>query len=139
MQYRSRKARQNDVLGGPQEWSGCADAGFDHPWIGPELSPLVFCLYIPVVPGTVHGSYDVGTERVTADSWLLFPAGDPCADSDGVESVTGCIGASSNYEILVDTASFRDGLDVGLELSEASTELDLWLRTGERVHLTTSL
>jgi hypothetical protein len=113
--------------------------GSDHAWINPEVSPLVFCDYVPVAPGTAHWNYEAGTDLVTADTWLLFPAGDPCADEDGVESVTGCIGAASNYEILTDTASFHDGHDVGLELSEASTELNLLLRTGERVHLTTDI
>jgi hypothetical protein len=113
--------------------------GSDHQWIDPDASPLVFCVYVPADPGTTHWSYDAGIDRVSADSWLLFPAGDPCADQDGVESVTGCIGAASNYEILVDTASLHDGHDVGLELSEAATDLYLLLRTGERVHLTTDI
>ena len=40
-------------------------------------------------------------------------------------------------EILVDTASLHDGADAGLELSEASTDLNLILPDGNKVHLYT--
>jgi hypothetical protein len=41
----------------------------------------------------------------------------------------------SNIEILVDTASLHDGLDVGLNLSEASTQLMFLDSDGTRVPL----
>ena len=50
-----------------------------------------------------------------------------------------CVGDASNLEILVDTASLNDGNDVGLKLSEASTELRLILVDGSKVRLAIDL
>lgn len=97
--------------------------GGDHAWIDPEVSALVYCVYTPVDPGTEHWTFAGG--HVTADVYVLFPDHNPCGDMEGAEQVAGCIGDDSNFEILVDTASYDDGHEVGLELSEASTELRL--------------
>ena len=112
--------------------------GADHAWVDPEASALVYCVYIPAAPSTAHWTYDAAKDRVTADMTVLFPGQNPCGSRTGAETVSGCIGAPSNYEILVDTASYHDGKDVGLSLSEASTELNLLLADGSRVHLTTA-
>jgi len=56
-----------------------------------------------------------------------------------VDQVAGCIGDPTNFEILVDTASYHDGADVGLALAEASTELRYILPDGSRVHLIDNL
>jgi hypothetical protein len=95
--------------------------GGDHPWIQPDGSPLVICDYIPVATSTSHWMF--AANHVTADTWLLFPADNPCNASSGADQIAGCIGDASNFEILVDTASLDDGADVGLALSEASTDL----------------
>ena len=97
--------------------------GNDHPWIAPEVSALVYCVYVPVDPGSEHWSF--ADNHVTADLYVLFPDDNPCGDLEGAAQVADCIGDDSNFEILVDTASLHDGHDVGLELSEASTELRL--------------
>lgn len=109
--------------------------GADHPWIAPEASALVYCVYTPVAEPTEHWSHDAVEDHVTADVYILFPDDNPCRDEEGAAKVTACLGDATNIEILVDTASYGDGLGVGLSLSEASTELMLLLEDGTRVHL----
>jgi hypothetical protein len=99
--------------------------GFDHPWEKPEAAALVYCVFTPVSPNSPHWEYEAGSDHVTADLYLPYPAQNPCAASPGSGQVADCIGDYSNFEILVDIASLHDGHDVGLELSEASTELRL--------------
>lgn len=107
--------------------------GSDHPWINPEASALVYCVYIPVNPSTAHWSYDAAADNVTADMTVRFPEHNPCKDEVGNRQVLACIGDATNLEILVDTASLHDGHDVGLELSEASTDLMLVEPGGNKV------
>lgn len=108
--------------------------GSDHAWIHPEASALVYCVYTPVAPSSEHWSF--AANHVVADLYVLFPDDNPCRDRVGADQVAGCIGDASNFEILVDIASRNDGHDVGLELSEASTELRLVLPTGgPAIHL----
>jgi len=109
--------------------------GGDHAWIDPAASALVYCVYIPTPQPSEHWSYDAGMDHVTADVFVLFPEDNPCADESGADQVAMCIGDPSNFEILVDTAGLNDGHDVGLELSEASTDLNLILPDGTTVHL----
>jgi len=109
--------------------------GGDHAWIDPDASALVYCVYMPTAPSSGHWSYDAAKDRVTADVFVLFPDENPCADRSGADQVAMCIGDPSNFEILVDTASLNDGHDAGLELSEASTDLNLILPDGTFVHL----
>jgi len=109
--------------------------GLDHPWINPDASALVYCVYIPVGPSTDNWAYDATADHVTADVYIPCPDQNPCNDRVGASQVSDCIGDSSNLEILVDTASRHDGVDVGLSLSEASTELRLVLGDGTKVHL----
>jgi hypothetical protein len=109
--------------------------GSDHAWLSYEMSALVYCVYLPVSPNSEHWSYDAADDHVTVDVFVLYPEDNPCADATGADQVTMCIGDPSNFEILVDTASMNDGHDVGLELSESSTDLYLVLPNGERVHL----
>ena len=96
---------------------------------------LVYCVYTPVSPSTEHWAYDPGLDHVTADVWIECPDLNPCQDRQGARQVSDCIGANSNFEILVDTASYDDGAGAGLSLSEASTELRLILADGTKVHL----
>jgi hypothetical protein len=108
--------------------------GNDHPWINPAASALVYCVYIPVNPSTNHWTY--AANHVTADVYLLFPDRNPCKNNTGADQVAACIGDITNFEILVDTASLNDGVDAGLALAEASTELRLILPGGGgTVHL----
>lgn len=109
--------------------------GGDHQWIDPESSPLVMCVYIPVSPDSEHWQYDAASDHVTADVYVLFPEQNPCAGEQGADQVAACIGDATNFEILVDTASLNDGMDVGLDLSEASTDLQLVLPGGTIVPL----
>ncbi len=109
--------------------------GGSHGWINPEMSALVYCVYIPVSPDTDYWQYDPGADHVTADVYLPYPDDNPCEAESGAAQVSNCIGDASNFEILVDTASLNDGHDVGLELSEASTELELILPDQSTVHL----
>jgi hypothetical protein len=109
--------------------------GGDHQWISPEASPLVICVYIPVQPSTEHWQHDAVSDNVTADAYVLFPDDNPCKDRQGADQIAGCIGDFTNFEILVDTASLNDGVDVGLDLSEASTDLMLLMPDGNRVLL----
>jgi hypothetical protein len=110
--------------------------GNDHQWIDPQESALVYCVYIPVAPSTPHWSYAPGEDHVVADLYVLFPDMNPCKDMAGAAQVSGCIGDPTNFEILVDIANIDDGHAVGLELSEASTELKLIPPAGgDSIHL----
>src|SRR5262245_6945452 len=93
--------------------------GADHPWIEPEASALVYCVYIPANPGTEHWTYDAVGDHVTADVYVKCPERNPCKDKVGADQVAGCIGDVTNFEILVDMASRNDGADVGLSLANA--------------------
>lgn len=112
--------------------------GSDHPWIHPEASALVYCVYVPVSPSTEHWRYDAGADHVTADVYLRFPEENPCASQVGADQVLACLGDPTNIEVLVDVASFRDGVEAGLSLSEASTDLVLLDPQGARVPLYSS-
>lgn len=109
--------------------------GASHAWVNPEMSALVYCVYLPVVPNSEHWTYDAADDHVSVDVFVLFPEDNPCAAQTGAAQVEMCIGNASNFEILVDTASMNDGHDVGLELSESSTDLYLVMPDGTRVHL----
>ena len=113
--------------------------GADHPWISPEVSALVYCVYIPAAADNSGWQYDAAMDRVTADTSIRFPDENPCKDRQGADLVAGCIGDMTNFEIIVDLASLNDGADVGLSLSEASSELMLRQPDGTRVHLITNL
>jgi hypothetical protein len=113
--------------------------GGDHQWINPQASALVYCVYIPVKPSTVHWSYDAAKDHVTADVYVKFPDQNPCKGMMGANQVLGCLGNPTNIEILVDTASLHDGADVGLTLANSSTDLNLILPDGTKVHLHTGL
>jgi hypothetical protein len=113
--------------------------GADHPWINPDASALVYCVYIPSATANDGWSYDPAQDRVTADMWIRLVDENPCKDRQGAEQVTACIGDVTNFEIIVDTASLDDGADAGLSLAEASTELMLREADGTRVHLITNL
>ena len=107
--------------------------GADHPWINPEASALVYCVYLPAPPGAEHWQYDGGSDHVDADLYVLYQDENPCRDQPGRFQVMACLGEATNIEILVDTASFHDGADVGLSLSEATTDLYLLPADGSRV------
>jgi len=109
--------------------------GFDHQWVDAAGSALVYCVYIPVAKPSSHWRFDEANNRIVADVYVLFPDQNPCKDKKGKDQVAACIGDASNFEILVDTASLNDGSDVGLNVSEASTELRLVLRNGTKVQL----
>ena len=113
--------------------------GSDHAWIDPEASALVYCDYTPVAPSSEHWSYDAAMDRVFADVYVLFADANPCRDRAGAEQISACIGDATNFEILVDIASYDDGAGAGLQLSEASTELRIVLPDGTRTHLFTGL
>jgi len=113
--------------------------GADHPWIKPEVSALVYCVYTPVKPSTDHWKYDATADHVTADVYVRFPEQNPCKSKVGADQVKACIGDPTNFEILVDIASYHDGADVGLSLADASTDLKMLLTDGSRVHLFTGL
>jgi len=113
--------------------------GNDHPWIAPVVSALVYCVYTPSAPSTENWSYDPTADHVVADLYVKFPAENPCAAEIGAAQVAACIGDPTNFEILVDTISRNDGADVGLSLSEASTEVRLILVDGTKVHLIDNL
>ncbi len=106
--------------------------GNDHQWINPGASALAYCVYIPAPPGASHWQYDANTDHVNADLYVLYPEQNPCRDQVGKFKVMACLGDASNIEILVDTASLHDGADVGLNLSESTTDLHL-LVDGDRV------
>lgn len=109
--------------------------GQDHPWINPDASALLYCVYIPVNPQTSNWSYVSSTNRVTANVYIKFPAQNPCKNEIGKNQVLNCLGDPTNSEVLVDTASFHDGHDVGLELMLSTTELFLILSDGTKVQL----
>jgi hypothetical protein len=110
--------------------------GADHQWIKPEASALVYCVYTPVKPSTANWAYQPPpADHVTADVYVRFPDQNPCRAQAGAAQVAGCIGDASNFEILVDTASFDDGVGAGLALANASTELRLILPSGSKVSL----
>ena len=109
--------------------------GADHRWMNPGASALVYCVYTPVKKPSPHWQHDAAKDRVIADVYVKFPDQNPCKDKKGKSLVAACIGNTSNFEILVDTASLNDGGDVGLNLSEASTELKLILSDGTKVQL----
>jgi len=111
--------------------------GNDHPWINPDASALVYCVYIPVNPSSANWQYDAASDHVTADVYVKCPDQNPCNGQQGANQVLSCLGDSTNIEILVDTASLNDGADAGLALSEASTDLNLILGDGSKVHLYT--
>jgi hypothetical protein len=46
--------------------------GSDHQWINPQASALVYCVYIPVNPGTPNWTFDPATSTTTADVYVLF-------------------------------------------------------------------
>jgi hypothetical protein len=107
--------------------------GADHSWINPSASALVYCVYIPVSPGTSHWQYDMVADHVTADVYVLFPDQNPCKAQQGANQVMACLGDPTNIEILVDTASFLDGSAAGLALANASTDLNLILPDGSKI------
>ena len=109
--------------------------GLDHEWISPAGSALVYCVYTPVAPNTENWSYDGGADHLQADVYVLFPDENPCRDEVGAATIAACIGDDSNFEILVDIASYDDGVEAGLMLDEASTELMALLADGAHVHL----
>ena len=109
--------------------------GADHAWINPEQGALAYCVYTPVAPNSDNWAYDAGPDHVTADVYVVCPDQNPCAAETGADQVAACIGDPSNFEILVDTASFNDGADVGLRLSNASTTLMLSLPDNSKLLL----
>ena len=109
--------------------------GFDHRWLNPGASALVYCVHTPVKKPSPNWHYDTAKDHIVADVYVKFPDQNPCKDRRGRDQVAACIGHTSNFEILVDTASLNDGGDVGLKLSEASTELKLILSDGTKVQL----
>jgi hypothetical protein len=113
--------------------------GGDHQWINPQASAVAYCGYIPANPSTDHWQYDAAADHVTADVYVKCPELNPCKDAQGANQVMNCLGDPTNIEMIVDTASLNDGLDVGLQLSEASTDLNLILPDGGKVHLYTGL
>lgn len=113
--------------------------GNDHQWINPGASALVYCVYIPVNPGTSHWTYDANAGRVTADVSVLFPDQNPCNSRIGKDKVIACLGDPTNSEILVDTVSLNDGQGAGLNLAEASTLLNLIQPDGSKVQLLLNL
>jgi hypothetical protein len=111
--------------------------GSDHAWINPQASAPVYCVYVPVNPSTAHWQYDAVADHVTADVYVRCPDQNPCKDETGANQVMSCLGDPTNIEIFVDIASLDDGIPVGLQLSEASTDLNLILTDGSKVHLYT--
>jgi hypothetical protein len=109
--------------------------GSDHRWIKPSASALVYCVYTPVRPSTTNWSYRASSDHVTADVYVLFPAYNPCRNRTGAAQVSACIGDSSNFEILIDIASYEDGASAGLRLANSSSELRLILPNRTKVHL----
>src|SRR5262249_25886621 len=112
--------------------------GNDHSWINPEASALVYCVYIPVAANSDNWQYDSVADHVIADVYVRFPNENPCKNQVGANQVMACLGDPTNIEIPVDTASFHDGADAGLSLSQATTELKLLLCDGSKAHLADS-
>lgn len=113
--------------------------GSDHAWIDPTASALFYCVYTPVDPSTDNWQYDAAADHVTADVYVGCPDLNPCHAQTGADQVLACLGDPTNIEILVDIASYNDGMDAGLSLSEATTDLYLILSGGTKVHLYTGL
>jgi hypothetical protein len=113
--------------------------GMDHQWINPDASALVYCVFVPVKNASANWLYDAAQDHVTADVYVKCPDQNPCKSEQGVNQVTACIGDMTNFEIFVDTASLNDGVDVGLNLANSSTELKLILPNGTKVHLFSNL
>jgi len=111
--------------------------GFDHQWINPQKSALVYCVHTPVKDPSPGWRYDAAHEEVTADVYVKFPDQNPCKTEQGANQVKACIGDRTNFEILVDTASINDGHDAGLSLANASTVLNLVMPDGIKTHLWT--
>ena len=109
--------------------------GLDHPWQNPRASALVYCVYVPMKQPSPNWRYDAAKDHVTADVYVLFPDQNPCKNRRGADQVLACIGDTTNFEIIVDTASLDDGRDAGLSLASASTDLRLVLADGSKVHL----
>lgn len=107
--------------------------GMDHQWISPQSSALVYCVFIPVNPDSSHWQFDMANMRVTADVYVKFPDQNPCKNEQGANQVMACLGNPTNIEILVDTASYHDGADVGYTLANAKTNLNLILPDGSRI------
>lgn len=107
--------------------------GADHPWINPQVSALVYCVYIPVHSSTTHWQYNPTTNHVIADAYVKFPDQNPCKNQLGANLVLSCLGDSTNSEIFVDTASFHDGNDVGFDLSVSTSQINLLLPDGSKV------
>jgi len=113
--------------------------GADHAWMSPEKSALVYCVYTPVAPSSDNWSYDAAQDKVIADVYVACPDQNPCAAETGADQVAACVGDPTNFEILVDTASYADGADAGLRLSNASTDLMLILADSSKVLLHTDI
>jgi hypothetical protein len=113
--------------------------GSDHPWINPDAAAPAYCVYIPANPSSAHWQYDAGADHVTADVSVRCPDQNPCKAETGANQVMSCLGDPTNIEIFVDLASFHDGTDAGLSLSNASTDLNLVLTDGSKVHMYTGL
>jgi hypothetical protein len=109
--------------------------GSDHPWINPQASAVAYCVYVPVKPSSANWQYDPAMDHVTADVYVKCPDQNPCKNQQGANQVLSCLGDATNIEIFVDAASLNDGVDVGLSLANASTDLNLILPDGTKVHL----
>jgi hypothetical protein len=109
--------------------------GFNHQWINPQKSALVYCVHTPVKNPSPNWRYDAASDQVTADVYVKFPDQNPCKNQRGASQVAACIGDNTNFEIFVDTASINDGRDAGLSLGNASTALKLILPDGTKAHL----
>jgi hypothetical protein len=109
--------------------------GSDHSWINPSASPLVICVYMPVKPYNANWTYDPVADKVTASVYVLFPDQNPCKSQTGANQVLACLGDSTNIDILVDTASYHDGADIGVDVSNAGTQLNLIQPNGTSVSL----
>ena len=95
--------------------------GADHPWINPQASALAYCVYVPTQANSSHWQYDATADHIAADVYVRFPDENPCNSQPGIDQVLACLGDSTNIEVLVDTASFHDGADVGLSLGNSSS------------------
>jgi hypothetical protein len=109
--------------------------GTNHPWINPTAAAVAYCVYLPTKTNSAHWSHDATNDHVTAEVYVKFPAQNPCAAQIGKAQLLSCLGDPTNIEIFVDTASFHDGNDVGLDLSLSTTDLYLVLPDASRVFL----
>ena len=87
----------------------------------------------------MHWQYDASADHVVADVYVKCPDQNPCKAEMGANQVMSCLGDTTNIEILVDTASLNDGVDAGLSLANASTDLNLVSPDGSKVHLYTGI